>query len=317
MNHRQLALDFAAAPLEELAPVPSKEAWKLLSKKQRWAMVRGNAQLARARIAGLVERGALFVISHSGGKDSQSMLAYMRKVVPEAQLVIVHATLGRYEWAGCIEHIEATKGELPLEIAQAIHNDGSIKTLRTLVVRRGKFSSPQIRTCTSDLKRGPIEKVIRRLSKRTGIMLIVSCSGERAEESPNRNRLCVGSFSYDAKNSKAGREWYEMMPIADWTIEQVWAEIAAAGEQPHECYRKGMSRLSCCFCIMASRQDQRTAARLAPELYAEMVAIEQHVGHTMNMERKPLEQVTSIKADSGAVRRHLTVLRTESCAGAA
>jgi len=316
----QLALNFTAAATDaplELLPVPDKHAWKKLSTEQQWAIVRHNAKAARSRIAGLVKRGALFVVSHSGGKDSQAMLAMLRKLVPAAQLVIVHATLGKYEWQGCIEHIEATREGIPMHIAQAIHKDGSIKTLRTQVLARGMWSSPEIRTCTSDLKRGPIEKVIRRISKETGCKLIVSCTGERAEESTKRRRLCAHSFKAHKALSKAGRECYELMPIADWLIDQVWSEIRDAGQEPHWAYGQGMSRLSCCFCIMASKEDQRTAARLVPELYAEIVAIEKHIGHTMSMERKPLEQVTGIAADKGAVRRHLNVLRTESCAGAA
>ena len=61
-----------------------------------------------------------------------------------------------------------------------------------------------------------------------------------------------------------------------------------------------MSRLSCCFCIMSSNADLKTAATLNPELYAQVVALEKEVGHTMMMPRKGrdpegLEAITGIK----------------------
>ncbi|MER9628358.1 hypothetical protein [Mesorhizobium sp. M0296] len=55
-----------------------------------------------------------------------------------------------------------------------------------------------------------------------------------------------------------------------------------------------MTRLSCVFCIMASRGDLRTAAKLKPELYRRYVETEKRIGHTFSMNRQPLEEVTGI-----------------------
>ena len=308
-----------AAANASLETAPAGKAWKALSREQQFSMVKRNAERTRGAIAELVERGALFVVSHSGGKDSQALALFIEANVPAAQIVYVHATLGRFEWDGVIEHIEGTiAGEL--ELAQAIDKAGNEKSFEDMVLSRRMFPSPKNRQCTSDLKRGPIAKVIRRLSKETGRKLIVECTGVRADESPQRMRSTVESFAFDKRNSKAGREWYAMAPIADWTTAEVFAYIASKGQQPHSAYAAGMSRLSCCFCIMASKADQKRAAELRPELYAEMVALEQHVDHTMSMTRKPLEQTTGIKADADKVRRHLSVLQAKAprpCANAA
>src|SRR5690606_28286908 len=48
----------------------------------------------------LVARGAVFYISHSGGKDSQAMYALLSRVVPEKQISVIHADLGEVEWHG-------------------------------------------------------------------------------------------------------------------------------------------------------------------------------------------------------------------------
>ena len=60
------------------------------------------------------------------------------------------------------------------------------------------------------------------------------------------------------------------------------AAIRNAGQSPHPAYAMGMSRLSCVFCIMASRADLRTAARLQPALYAHYADLERRIGHTLS-----------------------------------
>jgi 3'-phosphoadenosine 5'-phosphosulfate sulfotransferase (PAPS reductase)/FAD synthetase len=253
-----------------------------------------------AELRMLVERGALFVANHSGGKDSQAMFAYLRRHVPAAQLVVVHANLGDVEWGGAVDHIRATVGDTP------IHECRSRRTLLQMIEERGMFPSPTRRQCTSDLKRGPIERTIRGLVAArkargdAGWNLVVNCMGMRAQESSSRAKLVT--FKMNAGNSKAGRAWFDWLPIHDWTVEQVFAAIADAGQQPHPIYAQGMSRFSCCFCIMASEHDLRTAARLNPTLYRRYVELERSTGQVMLMPsktkgRRTLEEVTGVYID--------------------
>jgi len=238
----------------------------------------------------LIERGALFVVNHSGGKDSQAMFAKIRALVPREQIHIIHAHLSGVEWEGVIEHIEETCKGYSTQVVRAG------KTFFEMVRHRRKWPSPQYRQCTSDLKRGPIEKAIRQEMKRRGLSLVVNCMGLRAEESSQRAKKAVLTFS--TRNSKAGREWYDWLPIHDYREDEVFRAIEEAGEAPHWAYEAGMTRLSCCFCIMASMHDLRTAALLYPELYAEYVALEREIGHTLVMPKKGvvrgLEEITGI-----------------------
>lgn len=235
------------------------------------------------------DRGAIFVVNHSAGKDSQAMTIKLREIIPAEQLIAIHAELPGVDWGGLIEHIETTAGGLELVTCQAV------KSFFEMVRHRRAFPSPQYRQCTSDLKRGPIEKVIRQVCTERGITEVVNCIGIRAEESASRARQPVSKLN--RRLSKAGRRVIDWLPIFDLSLEQVFATIAGAGQTPHPAYAAGMSRLSCCFCIMASRADLITAARLNPRLYAATVALEREVGHTMNMEGRGLEEVTGIAAD--------------------
>jgi len=242
-----------------------------------------------AAIQTLISRGALFALSHSGGKDSQAMTLQVRQVVPREQLAIVHADLGDVHWPGTLEHIQATAGDLPIIVARAQ------RSFLEMVERRGRFPSPQQRQCTSDLKRGPIEREIRRYLRArpefSGV--VVNCMGLRAEESSSRARR--QTLRLISRNSVAGREWYDWLPIHSMATDEVFSIIAKAGQCPHWAYAAGMSRLSCCFCIMASVSDLTTAARLMPELYAKYVTLERKLGHTLSMSQKTLEQLTQVK----------------------
>ncbi|HMS21760.1 phosphoadenosine phosphosulfate reductase family protein [uncultured Sphingorhabdus sp.] len=236
----------------------------------------------------LIQRGALFVVNHSGGKDSQAMFAKISKLVPAHQTIIIHAILPEVEWDGVIEHIKRTTGNVPLLFAKAK------KTFFEMVEHRSMFPSPSYRQCTSDLKRNPIEREIRRFLKDNPSFggLVVNCMGMRAQESTGRANL--EPLQLNQKNSKAGREWYDWLPIHDWLIDEVFSAISDAGQEPHWAYAAGMSRLSCCFCIMANQSDLTTAARLAPALYQRYVDTERRLNYTLSPSRKSLPDLTGI-----------------------
>ena len=241
-------------------------------------------------IVDLIARGAIFVINHSGGKDSQAMHLKVAALVPKEQIILVHADLGEVEWEGAQEHIRATTNGEPLYVCR------SRRGLLQMIEERGMFPSPSQRQCTSDLKRGPIERTIRQ----TGHKLVVNCMGMRAEESPGRKKLAP--FKFSERNSKNGREWYDWLPIHDMLETEVFAAIAAAGQEPHWAYAAGMSRFSCCFCIMSNKKDLTTAARLNPKLYAKYVGLERSTGQVMMMPskklgRQTLEEITGITAE--------------------
>ena len=171
----------------------------------------------------LIQRGAIFYISHSGGKDSQAMYIHMSMVVPHSQIVVVHADLGEIEWDGVQDHIRQTITH-PLNVVAAG------KTFFDMVRHRSNtrpdvpcWPSSATRQCTSDLKRGPIQKFIRNDMKQRGSTLAVNCTGLRAEESPSRKKR--PEFSINNALSKAGREVYDLLPIHKLSTEDVFEII--------------------------------------------------------------------------------------------
>lgn len=248
-----------------------------------------------APIAELIAQRALFVVNHSGGKDSQAMLIKLLEIVPREQLVVVHAALGEIEWHGALElaQRQAADAGVPFIVARAV------KTFLEMVEHRfatrpdvPSFPSSEHRQCTSDLKRGPIEREIRRFAKANGFALIVDCEGVRAQESADRAKR--PTFSHYARGSVAGRTWYKWAPIHAMTTEQVFATIRDAGQSPHPAYAAGNERLSCVFCIMGSRRDIALGAAARPDLLARYVEIEERTGYTMHMSRLSLLEIVAL-----------------------
>lgn len=238
----------------------------------------------------LIDEGALIALNHSGGKDSQAcMIELLRLGVPMDQMIIIHASLGDIEWPGTIDHIKETTHGLPLIIAKAR------RSFFEMVRARGMFPSPKYRQCTSDQKRGPIERELRRFLKRNPQFKgkVINVMGMRAEESATRAKQ--PRFKRIERNSVAGRDWYNWLPIHDMTHEDVFTSIRRAGEEPHWAYDAGMSRLSCSFCIMSSLSDLKCAAKLRPDLLAEYAALEDEIAHTLRPDgvtlRATLERV--------------------------
>ena len=94
--------------------------------------------------------------------------------------------------------------------------------------------------------------------------------------------------------SVAGREVFDWLPVFDLSTSDVFRIIRDAGQAPHWAYAAGMSRLSCSFCILASRADLRRAAELRPGLYRAYAALEQRIGHTLSPTGRPLPDVTGV-----------------------
>lgn len=246
----------------------------------------------------LVARGALFVANHSGGKDSQAMLIRLLEVVPREQVLVVHASLGEVEWPGALEHAQqqAEAAGLPFIVARA--GLSLLDMVERRYARRPEvpsWPSASTRQCTSDLKRGPIMREVRRYARAASVSVVVGCMGIRAAESPRRSKLAP--FSVDKLGTNARREWYSWLPIHALTTAEVFAAIREAGQEPHPAYALGNERLSCVFCILGSAGDARNGAIRHPDLFARFVEMERSTGYTAHQSRKGLEEFAGLTVE--------------------
>lgn len=262
------------------------------------------------------------VINSSAGKDSQAMLDYVVAVcdlqgVPHSRIVVVHCDLGRAEWAGTKELAEEQCSHYGLRF-EVVGREGTFRpatkkapeaVLGDLIdqvwerheanTRLGKeqevspWPNRDNRWCTSDQKTSQVYKLHTQLAKEsrqagvTGPTRILDVLGMRAEESDKRAQFLPFERML-TKASSGNKHVDRWLPIHDWTEEQVWDRIWAAGTPWHWAYDKGMTRLSCCFCVLAPPKSWDIAIefnRPLADAYAEM---ERRTGHPM-VEMAPTE----------------------------
>lgn len=224
------------------------------------------------------------VVNFSAGKDSMRMLGYVREHLPNVKTYVVMADTG-------FEHTKPVSADVWARKLTSLYGldlhvvRNPNKTYLEMVERRGKFPGPDTRQCTSDLKRGPIQKFIRHLPEK----VIINCMGIRAAESPSRSRQ--NPWKLDDAMSKAGRIVYSFMPIFTETLTQVleWHWTNMVPLHPvyvTEYHRDGttggyLRRLSCRICIFSTDNDIRAIHEHDPEAFYRVSDLEQNSGFTM------------------------------------
>ena len=227
------------------------------------------------------------VINSSAGKDSQAMLLDLigrcdAQGIDRAKIVVAHADLGRAEWAGTEELVRKHAAAYGLRVEVIARPQGD---LLTHVEQRGMWPSNGCRYCTSDHKRGQINKILTKLARETRkaegrAARILNCIGIRADESPARAKKTP--FERNARATGKGQakvvdNWF---PIFTMSTVEVWAKIHASELPHHFAYDLGMPRLSCVFCVFAPKSALMIAGRANPKLLDEYVAVEERIGHT-------------------------------------
>jgi len=236
-------------------------------------------------IVDLLEQGAAVAIGVSGGKDSQAAamatFEYLDKIGHSGPRLLIHADLGSVEWADSLPTCEHLADRLGAELVVVRRKQGGLmdrweSRWRSNVARYENlstvtlvpcWSTPAMRFCTSELK---TSKIHAELKRRFSRLPIISVTGVRREESPQRARAEI--FDH-----KPGERIWTWRPILDWSEAEVFSSLDFWGIEPHPAYRRfGLTRVSCRFCIMSSLPDLMAAAA-QPEthdLYRQMVGLE-------------------------------------------
>lgn len=240
---------------------------------------------------------AWIVVNSSGGKDSQTALREVIRICdaagyPRDQIVVSHQDLGRVEWEDTMELAkeQADHYGLRFEVSRYRDRNGAELNLLEYVERRGKWPDNANRFCTSEMKRSPGNRVITKLRReRPGHILQVF--GFRAEESPARKKRPVMQINKRAGNKT--HEVWDWLPIHQWTLDEVWADIKESEVDYHPAYGLGMPRLSCCFCIFAPQSALLRAAYANPGLLDEYCRIEEKIGHDFQ-HKKPIRNIRDL-----------------------
>ncbi|MFJ9530819.1 hypothetical protein [Streptomyces cyaneofuscatus] len=200
---------------------------------------------------------------------------------------------------------------------------------------------------TSDFKRGPVRRLMTRLVREAeaeghqGRVHILNVMGLRPDESPARRRLLA--FAHDSaypfcsycaprraiaddhkardlpvpKHAKIGwgasntpRHVDTWLPVHTWSTSDVWAAVRPSGLCIHPAYAAGMPRLSCVFCVLASRSALVRAAQLQPTLAARYAALEERIGHRIKADLSMADIIAEAEVSSTVAAGEVCDLRT-------
>jgi 3'-phosphoadenosine 5'-phosphosulfate sulfotransferase (PAPS reductase)/FAD synthetase len=236
-------------------------------------------------VVALVSSDAPVAIGVSGGKDSQAAalatFRHLDMVGHAGERILIHADLGSVEWNDSFRICEELADHLKCDLIVVRRKAGGLmerwesrwlssktryETLSTVTLVPC-WSTPDMRFCTSEQK---THVIIAELKRRFKSQRIINVTGVRREESRSRSRMPVADID-------ASGRILNWRPIADLTVEEVFALIDASGLHPHPAYRIfGMSRVSCRFCIMSALADLIAAAGQSEshQLYRSMVGLE-------------------------------------------
>lgn len=261
----------------------------------------------------------VIVVNISGGKDSQAALDETVRAAGTAgvrdRIVTVFCDLAdEDEWEGtrelAAEHAAHYGLRHEVVCREVTGPDGQRvqQSLSEHIAARPQQKWPDAarRFCTSDMKRAPVRRLLTRLAAEqhaagvTGRVRILNVLGLRAQESAKRALLAPFSHDGPASNQTV-RSVDQWLPIHTWTAEQVWARIAEAGTRPHPIYAAGMPRLSCRFCVLASRSALVLAARLDPEGAERRAAMERRMGHDFRLGLPMRDIIAEARTATGPV----------------
>jgi 3'-phosphoadenosine 5'-phosphosulfate sulfotransferase (PAPS reductase)/FAD synthetase len=235
-----------------------------------------------------VEQADVIFVSHSGGKDSQAMMARLIALGLKDKLVVVHSDLGEMEWEPMHDFIARNAFGLEVHVVSATED------FFQLCRRTKRFPSGQCQYCTDNLKIIPISKFIHEYMTAHGFKNAINATGIRAEESERRAKkeaLCLSEMTQPKKHP--GHVIHDWLPIFNYTMSDVCEEILLAGQRPHEIYFKGFSRLSCVFCVNGRKNEHQKAAEMKPALFQKIVALEKELGKSYRL--KTIDGVKSNK----------------------
>jgi len=227
----------------------------------------------------------------SGGKDSSATAlattTYLDEMGHRGPRLLIHSDLGRVEWRESLPMCQRLADFLGLELVVVrrlagdlldrwqvrwrtnVERYANLETVRLIL----PWSTPSMLFCRSELKAAII---CRELIQRFPGQVILSATGIRREESATRAHAPIAVQQPRLTNATHRTSGFDWHPIVSWSMAQVLAYHQIRQFPLHPAYARGMTRVSCAYCVLASLADLTTSATSPnnQELYRELVEME-------------------------------------------
>lgn len=202
----------------------------------------------------------IYLVSLSGGKDSQASLLYILNHYPK-KLIRAHFCDTGWEHPSTYEHIEYLKKRLDIHVD--ILKSDKYKDFKDLCMQKGIFPTRRKRYCTMELKIYPALKYIKKwLDDGYRVINVVGVRRAESKKRENAPKWCTEFCGEIPKSKKRAKEYYKQsnsfitfQPIVDWSVEQVYDYNTKNGTKNNPLYRQGFDRVGCFPCINARQQE--------------------------------------------------------------
>lgn len=199
-----------------------------------------------------------FLVSFSGGKDSQVLLDLVSRVIPASEFITIYSDTG-YELPSSIElyeevqkYYKAKYPEIQFEWA---------KNHKEVLKYWDELGSPSNihRWCCGVMKTAPLYLKIKKIANKGRQPHVLSFIGTRADESLRRSTY--SKIAKDAKHTNV----VNVSPILEWSTTEVWLYILLYHLPFNSAYRKGLGRVGCVTCPFGSDWNDYLCNHIYPE----------------------------------------------------
>lgn len=199
----------------------------------------------------------VFLVSFSGGKDSQVLLDLVSRVIPASEFITIYSDTG-YELPSSLKFYDKVqefyKSKYPnirFELA---------KNHQPVLHYWDEMGSPSNihRWCCGVMKTAPLYIKLKEIVGKGRQPHVLSFIGTRSDESQRRSNYI--KIAKDAKHSNV----VNVSPILEWSSTEIWLYILSYSLPFNSAYRKGLGRVGCVTCPFGSDWNDYLCNKLFP-----------------------------------------------------
>lgn len=256
-----------------------------------------------------------YIIAFSGGKDSLASLLYLLDLgIDKNKIELWHHNVDDPEehfidWLITPSYVEALGKYFGIKVYHSWKQGGFLKemlrensltqptcfeTPEGLKITGGVSGKPgirlkfpqvaadlKVRWCSAYLKIDICSTAIRNQTRFNNSRTLV-ISGERGEESPNRQKyLDFEPDRSDLRDGKVKRHVDRWRAIKSWKEQHVWYIIGRYKIRVHPAYYMGWGRMSCLWCIFGNENQMASAFKVDPKGGLRIANYEKEFGVTI------------------------------------
>lgn len=202
----------------------------------------------------------IYLVSISGGKDSQATLIYMLRHYKKEQIRAYFCDTG-WEHRLTYEHIAylSKKLDIKIDVVKSDKFDG----FADMCIKKGVFPNRIMRFCTQELKVYPAAKYIKSfMDKGYKVVNVIGIRKQESKARANAVKWRCDFLGNIPKSKKASEKYYKQSnsftcfcPIVDWDVLEVYDYNTQNGTKNNPLYAKGFDRVGCFPCINARKNE--------------------------------------------------------------